>query len=736
MRMNANFLKRFSSPSVLAAIICVGAIAMFSILCIPLATGRVYVEDDLSAFNLPMRHFYQQCLVNGDSPVWMPKMFCGFDAHGEGQAGMFHPEHYFLYRFLPLGVAFNLEMLLNYPMIFLGACIFLRRWRIPLFACLFSAALFTFSGFCMTNYIHIMMPSVIAYMPWLLILIDVAMRTDNRRTMAACSCGVAFLTGLQFFLGFPQCVYLSSLIEGLYVLFLLAVEKRNYFAVFALGAAKAFSFLIGAAQILPQVDAAYHSIRLAPAFTFLMGGSMHPANLLQFVSPYLFNRHGWTNDLSQYWDPPYFGAVAPLLIIWSVCFLFKRRETRKLIIGCLLLAALGIILALGEYGYIYRFFVHIPLLGKFRNPSRHMLMFHLAAAILIALAFADLAERNSRGEKTPWRRLWPLASPVLLSAGIVVGLIWLRANANTPFLISAEKHFAPTSNAIIGAALLVCATILVLLVARGNRLALVALAAFSLADLSLYALRHKPSENLQAFISGIETPSAVSDGWRIDPDYRPVWAYTGPPMKDFKVVHGYAALNPNNMLDYSNQISALRLAGVKWRKARIGATKELTEAAERGVKWVEISDPIPRARLLSKTQVSENPHQDVDKIDIAEVALVEKPLTLDGDPGAVALRPEVDRPGEIEWSVNSGGDQLFSLSERYHVGWRAEVDGKPVETLRVNGDFLGCLVGPGHHQIHFEFIPKTLRFGIWLSVAGVIMTLVFYVTLARFASKA
>ncbi len=706
---------------------------MFCVLCAPMIMGRIYIEDDLSAFNLPLRYFYQDCLKHGDSPVWMPGMFCGFYLHGEGQAGMFHPEHYLLYRFLPLRIAFNLELLINYPLLFFGAFLLLRRWRIPAHAALFSAMIFTFCGFNMTNYIHIMIPSVIAYMPWLLILIDAAMRTTDRRVLAACSLGVTLLTALQFLLGFPQCVYLSSLIEGLYVAYLLTL-RRNYVAVFVLGIAKVLSVFLAATQILPQLDAANHSIRLAPSFQFVMAGSMHPANLLQFFSPYLFNRHGWTNDLSQFWDPPYFGALAPVLLVWIVLRFSKSTYTRRLTLACALLAALGIVLALGEYGYLYRLVAHVPLLGKFRNPSRHMLMFHFSLAVLLALALADLVNMVIRDGKTPWRRLSFLALPFTISLSIAVGVTWLRANADSPALSSIEKHFAPTSNVWIGPALLAVATMLTMAAARGRRLAVTALVVFAIADVSLYSLRHKPSAGLDAFIADIEAPPR-SDGYRIDPDYRPVWAYTGPTMKGYRVVHGYAALNPTNELDYYNQVAALRVAGVKWRKTRHGAAPELAQAADRGIPWLEVPNPMPRARLLSNAVVSTDPYHDIDKIDIASTALVEAPVSLSGEPGAVAAQPALDRPGEIIWDVSSQGRQLFAIAERYHSGWRATIDGAPTPLLRTNGDFLGCIVPPGDHRIHLRFAPPHLRYGIYLTLAGIVLTGAFHLLVYRFAYR-
>jgi hypothetical protein len=51
----------------------------------------------------------------------------GFYLHGEGQVGLFHPLHQLLYRLLPLGPAFNLELIANYVALFGGTVWFLRR---------------------------------------------------------------------------------------------------------------------------------------------------------------------------------------------------------------------------------------------------------------------------------------------------------------------------------------------------------------------------------------------------------------------------------------------------------------------------------------------------------------------------------------------------------------------------------------------------------------------------------
>ena len=83
--------------------------------------------------------------------LWTPAIFAGFYLHGEGQIGLFHPFHQLLYRALPLGPAFNLELIASYVAAFAGMVWFLRRLRFSRAAALFGAMLFAFSGF---NLLH------------------------------------------------------------------------------------------------------------------------------------------------------------------------------------------------------------------------------------------------------------------------------------------------------------------------------------------------------------------------------------------------------------------------------------------------------------------------------------------------------------------------------------------------------------------------------------------------------
>jgi hypothetical protein len=135
---------------------------------------------------------------------------------------------------------------------------------------------------------------------------------------------------------------------------------------------------------------------------------------------------------------------------------------------------------------------------------------------------------------------------------------------------------------------------------------------------------------------------------------------------------------------------------------------------------------MPRARLVSTAQPSADIRADVRRIDVARVALVDAAVqglsSEGGGEDAGSARVLEDGPGSIVVETVSGGPRLLVLTERFHRGWRATEDGVARETIRVYGDFLGCPVGPGRHRVALTFAPASAAYGLYASVAGLVLT--------------
>ena len=187
------------------------SVALLVPLLLPLVTGRVYTRDDLGALHLPFRYLYQESLHAGHMLWWTPAYHAGFFLFGAGEAGMAHPFHLALYRFLPLGPAFNLEIIGNYLLLFAGTALWWRRLGLAIEGALFGAMLFAFSSFTIFNLMHVNHIGTLAHAPWMLLAIHVVLTAPRARHVSLGFAGLAGATGLQIVAGNPQYVWLTGI---------------------------------------------------------------------------------------------------------------------------------------------------------------------------------------------------------------------------------------------------------------------------------------------------------------------------------------------------------------------------------------------------------------------------------------------------------------------------------------------------------------------------------------------
>src|SRR6185503_13707909 len=83
-------------------------------------------------------------------------------------------------------------------------------------------------------------------------------------------------------------------------------------------------------------------------------------------------------------------------------------------------------------------------------------------------------------------------------------------------------------------------------------------------------------------------------------------------------------------------------------------------------------------------------------------------LDADGrvDASAVA-QLTTDRPGRLDAEVRAEGPRILAFTERFHDGWTATADGKPVPVVAVERDFLGCRVDAGVRHVELRFRPRS-----------------------------
>ncbi|MAE72146.1 MAG: hypothetical protein CME06_16965 [Gemmatimonadetes bacterium] len=688
------------------------AALLLALMLLPALAGRIPIADDLGGAHLPLRRFFATCLANGDRSDWLPAIFSGFFLLGEGQAGTWHPFHLLIYRLLPLPAAYHVELLASTPIIWFGTNRLLGRWRIGSAGAIWGATAFAFSAFNLLHYIHINLIAVVAHIPWIVLAIDIALRDRSPHRRALAWVAVALLTGSQLLLGHPQAVWLSIVAEVSYCVATAVRLRIGPMRVGSLVPAKCAGVLVGCAQLIPTLDGLGHSTRATVDAVFGTTHSLHPLNLYQLVAPYLLEERvvrilgGNTHEFGLYT-----GAGPLVLCAW---LLIRRRRlgpSKPLVLGLLVTGFIAFLLATGKYGGIYRLMALLPGVGFFRVPSRFLLFFHFATAVLSAIALVDLDRVAGGAERIAWRRFVPIA--LLPVSSVLVAALALR------FEVSAVHRVSEALNGdwrLIAAGPLVislCA-LLVILAARGRLWALPALVLVSAADLGAYGLSYGVYGPWQS----IEALSNPATGLPEEAAGRVVAGLSNTAITSgHRTIDGYVGLFPRKLLDYDD-LDDLRLAGVEW-VSRGYAEEAGLELARNGSPWLRIPNPLARIRMVSEAQPRPDPPDSAPPPDPRTSAWVEEEVVLGGGAvGQAELREE--SPGRMLVGTNAQSRQLLVVAESFHPGWTAEVDGRATAVLRVNRDFIGCVVEAGEHEIRLVFDPPSRRLGLVLSALGMV----------------
>ncbi|MBK8691206.1 MAG: YfhO family protein [Deltaproteobacteria bacterium] len=78
---------------------------------------------------------------------------------------------------------------------------------------------------------------------------------------------------------------------------------------------------------------------------------------------------------------------------------------------------------------------------------------------------------------------------------------------------------------------------------------------------------------------------------------------------------------------------------------------------------------------------------------------------------------------------------MLVVGEPWYPGWRASVDGRPAELLRVDLALRGVALGPGAHTVRMEYTAAPLRLGAAISGVAIALAALLAGLLRRAASR-
>ena len=127
---------------------------------------------------------------------------------------------------------------------------------------------------------------------------------------------------------------------------------------------------------------------------------------------------------------------------------------------------------------------------------------------------------------------------------------------------------------------------------------------------------------------------------------------------------------------------------------------------------------LPKVFFVNKYEVSDNLgmlKKIADRLfDPRDVAYVSEDIKTRIDPPLQGAEAEIVHYGiqDLEVRTTATGNNLLFLSEAYYPkGWKAFIDGKEIEILRINYLFRGVIVPQGKHTIEMKFEPESFSTG-------------------------
>ncbi len=434
--------------------------------------------SDLVLQNYQWKSFIRRALSAGIIPLWQPNQFAGTPFLAAGQHGALYPFS-ILYYVLPLPRAYGW---FTVSQLWLAGALmyaFARGLRLSRAAGAVAGVAYQFSAFFIVSVVFPMMISGAAWLPLLLLAIELVierrpLRGDRPATAPWIALGALGLM-MNIFAGHVEITYYSLIVMAFYAAARLlvlwwgdrAAWRRLLRPAGSLLLMVALGIGLGAAQFLPLYELGTRNFREAAASFEQVRGYAFPArHVLKFLMPNVYGnpaQHSYRDVFTwemvkQDWQRPcaecadgfarvtdtdfgiknyveggaYVGILT--LVLAGVGLLAYGRATvqrsagagqgrapQRLILGALALISLTFAFGLPTYAALYYAF---PNINQLHTPFRWVWPFTFCAAALAGFGVDVL--RQAATERACWVR-WLGGGLIALGAAILGGLLLSRA---------------------------------------------------------------------------------------------------------------------------------------------------------------------------------------------------------------------------------------------------------------------------------------------------------------------
>jgi hypothetical protein len=674
--------------------------------------------------------------------IWDPYLFSGFPAFADPQQMTWYPPAAVLSR---IPGSFNLFALSGYWLAALFAYLYVRRLTGSRLAGLVSGLTYSTSAFLVGHVQHPNMVHTAAWLPAGLWCIERMRERVGARSVAL----AALVLGLAVLAGHPQILAFAVAIALAYaVVFRPAGAGIRRWAA-GLGLAGVLGVALAAVLVVPLAELLPHGYReeLAPRDFF--GYALPAREIARVWFPFLYGDAG--EPYEGRWPPVattgYVGFVPLFLGVHAML----RRGRDPYVRFWVIVAAVGVLLALGGATPLGQLAYRVPVLNQFRAPGRHLFEYGFALSVLagIGIAAGDRVRPRALAGVSAILALllavaWvtrPASDPdgwreFFLRGGVVLSILWWAAAAGAWLVSMRWRTLGP---ALLGGVLLLDSGSWSLL--QKWRDDPPTAATFATPDSArIYGERLRASGQRFAPLSGVVGPPETlppnrSRMWRVPSTggYNPLRLRR---FGELTTLGRRSGIDPAELAFHPLPLDLLAVryltvgAGDARTAARLEDAGEWTRVAPLGGGVLyERTTPFPRAWLVPWVE-RRAPEEILEAIrsgrlpggtrfDPRAVALVE--AEVEGLPEAAALPPGASatvtriEPRRIDVRTSASGAALLVLSDVHYPGWEVRCDGVPAALVRCDYALMGTVVPAGEHEVSFRFRPASLRLGAVIS---------------------
>lgn len=425
-------------------------------------TNLIIARGDIFTYFTPYRDLAAQALRDGRIPLWNPYLFMGAPFLANSQAGVFYPLNWPL-AWLDTARAINWSIVLHVFSAASGVYVFARsRLSLSIGAAFFAASAFGLGGYLGTQIEHVNQVQGLAWLGWLFVAYDYVMQAAGSNMQSAVRIGVlSLLIALQLLAGHTQTVFISLIGLGVYALWQMIeawrTSKRFHSSLVTryllpIAFASLFAIALSAAQLLPTLELTRESARSGGLPTNLaVSFSLDPRLIGRALLP------DYAGAMPEGGEFTAFFSVTALVLMVIGTLVTGQSVNRTIKHALLVVAGVGLLLALGGYNPIYYLLLKVPGFDLFRAPARWIVLFVFAGSLLAGIGLDSLRERIQRR----WLII-PLVIIVLLIAATFISASLTPAGASGPI------GLPDTASLVLW--LVACALVCVLLVTRHSSL--------------------------------------------------------------------------------------------------------------------------------------------------------------------------------------------------------------------------------------------------------------------------